>query len=978
MESKNNPKSHSKSKSKSLTKSKSKSPTKSQSNKKSKSRNKSKSRSKSSTKSQSNKKSKSRNKSKSRSKSSTKSQSNKKSKSSTKSQSNKKSKSTNKLNNDRISLFRPSIVENYEIKINDKNNIKYTWNIKKDNKEEIFYNFPADMLVENIYHLQKLMNYIAKSKNIVIKDNQVYPNKVLENFYYLKKSYKKYSPLGEMIRTEYIVKNNIELKAFPESYIRTKGKDNLNVVNSILYHRFVYHSMTLHYLYIIDKYNLVPLKFKENFKVLNISHHLGFAEACIFKYINSTHEQLLNDMIQSQLLTFVFNGEYKDYDTKSMSKLYEYDNLEEVNNIWSLDELDDKIQELSDKDLCFIDSHILLPNYGIIRTNYNHMLMLGNLILALGTLNKNGNMLMSLSGLSSKFSQDLLFIVSRYFVDVEIFKTEIQEPHYNTILIVAKGFQTIENENFLVDMQKMKELYQEMYNNDNTGGLDYVPNQPKLEKQLDIVHIKSKYVYYNSILDVEDSLVYPQINTFLQFKLTNYNDFINNLDFYYKNILPNREKHNRTQMLHTHKSIQLANYLDLRINPLLDINHIQIDLVNDIYRNLYGLDNTVYYKFRLYEKSLKIRKPKLDTSNRYLLEQVLRMENATRVFDTRRIENYDKLKKHLRFYEKSLNKMLMNKFNMGIPIKGGKTITHPSRAWIKMYEIAEITKLIPRKADKFKSLCFCEAPGNFILAINHFVKTRTDIKNFDWIAQSYNPNTDSGRDFHVLGDDYDLMKKYPEKWDFGPKNTGDVTDSDNIKYYGSVYDDVDLLTSDCGTDWSGDDLISSKLMYGQLLFVLNNLPKGKNFVIKYYIPFIHYPAQLALFYIIYQSFKEVSFYKPLQNAWSHEFYLIGKNYKGLTGEQLEPLFEIMDNYNPYMSPIDLSKLPEEFMKQIEKVSKDVVDRFVFYIERYIYYLDVIESGKKPNYDVVDKHINIRNIEWIKEFKIKKINNKDKM
>jgi 23S rRNA U2552 (ribose-2'-O)-methylase RlmE/FtsJ len=879
---------------------------------------------------------------------------------------------------DRISLFRPSIVNNYDIKINDKDDIKYSWNIKKGKKEEIFYNYPVDILIENIYHLQKLMNYIAETNNITIKNNDIYPNKVLEKFYYLKKSYKQYSPLGEMIRTEYIKRNNIELKPFPDSYVKTKGNNNLNVVSSILYHRFIYHYMTVQYMYIIDKYNLLPIKYKDDFKVLNICHHLGFVEASIYRYIGETHKQILNDMFQSQLLVFVFNGEYKDYDVVSMSKIYGYDNLDKINNIWSLEELDNKIEEHSGKDLCFVDSHILLADYGVIRTNYNHMLMLANLILAMGTLNKNGNMLMSMAGLSTKFSQDLLFIVSRYFVDVEIFKTEIQEPHYNSIFVIAKGFQTKENENFLVDMQNMKELYKDMYNNDNTGGFKYVPNEPKVEKKLEIEHIKSDYVYYNSLLDVENSVVYPQINTFIQIKLTNYNDFISNLDFYYKNILNDKEKHNRIQMLHTHKSIQLANYLGLRINPLLDINNIQTDLVNDIYRNLYGIDNTVYYRFRLYEYSLKIGKPSLHVSNRYLLEQVLRMENATQVFDTRHIENYDKLKKHLRFYEKSLNILLMERFNTGVPIKRGKIVTHPSRAWIKMYEIAEVTKLIPKKSDKYKSLCFCEAPGNFILAINHFIKTKTEIKKFDWIAQSYNPNTKSGRDFHVLGDDYDLMKKYPEKWDFGPKNTGDVTDSDNIKYYGTVYNDVDLLTSDCGTDWSGDDLISSKLMYGQLLFILNNLPKGKNFVIKYYIPFIHYPAQLALFYIIYQSFKEVSFYKPLQNAWSHEFYLIGKKYKGLSGEQLEPLFEIMDNYNPYMSPIDLNKLPEEFMKQIEKVSKDVVDRFVFYIERYIYYLDIIENGKKPNFDVVDKHIKLRNEEWISEFKIKKISDKDKM
>jgi hypothetical protein len=874
-----------------------------------------------------------------------------------------------------ISLFKSSDTQNYSIILKDKNDIKHQWKVKKQLKEDLFYNYPIDLFVENIIQLQRLMDDLAETKKIKIKDNQIYPKEVLKAFYKVKKAVKPYSALGEMLRTEYIKKADITLKSFPDSYT-TKG--NIGDVSSILYHRFIYHYYTIHHYYIIDKYNLLPVKYDPDFKILNISQHLGFGEACIFKYIKTTHNQLLNDMVQTQLLTYAHGDNYLDNDTKKMKQLYGYDNVEKIDKIWSLDELEATIEKLSGIDLCYIDAHMLLKEYGLIRTNYNHMLMLAEVIIAMGTLNKNGNLLMSFAGLSTKFSQDLIYIVNCHFDRVELFKTELQEPHYNTTFILASGFQKTEKDSFMSDMEQLKKTYGEMYDEDDSCGLGYFPNDPVMEKQLQIKHIKSPYKHFNSLLIANESLVYPQINTFNQYRLENYNDFLSSIDFYSKNVLNNKEKHYRHQMMHTHKSIQIANYLGLKINPYLDVNHVQTDMVNDVYRNLYGLDSTVYYRFRRYHKNMRFEQPKLQISNRYLLEQILRMENATRVFDTRKIENYDKLKKHLRFYEKTLNKTLMNNFNVGILIKNGKTITHPSRAWIKMYEIAEVTKLIPKKADNYKVFCFCEAPGNFILGINHFVKTKTSIKNFDWNAQSYNPNSKKGIEFHVIGDDYDLMKKYPDKWDFGPKNTGDITDPDNIKYYGSVYDDIDLLTSDCGTDWAGDDLISSKLMYGQLLFILNNLPAGKNFVIKYYMPFIHYPAQLALFYIIYQSFSEISFYKPLQNAWSHEFYLIGKGYKKLNDDQLDPLFKVLKNYNPYMSPINLDKLPDEFMKQIEKVSKDVVDRFVFYIKRYIYYLDLIEDGKKPDFDVVQNHIHIRNKEWLKEFKIKRIDNKDKL
>ena len=86
----------------------------------------------------------------------------------------------------------------------------------------------------------------------------------------------------------------------------------------------------------------------------------------------------------------------------------------------------------------------------------------------------------------------------------------------------------------------------------------------------------------------------------------------------------------------------------------------------------------------------------------------------------------------------------------------------------------------------------------------------------------------------------------------------------------------------------------------------------------------------------------------------------------------------MDNYNPYLSPLALHKIPDTFYKQIEKVSRDLVDRFVFYIERYIYYIDIIDEGINPKLSLIKDHINLRNEEWVKKFKIEKIRNEDKL
>ena len=880
------------------------------------------------------------------------------------------------------SKFIPSQIRNIAVELKDIQSVDtdYKWKVVKSKQEEIFAdNYPVDLLLACNQKLKSFISELASNKKIHIQNTKNIPENILVELKNSMDNVYTYSSLNSGLRSEY---NNQNKNEFPYN-----NANNLVKTNKLLQHRFVY-TFTLSYYYINDVYNLLPINLDKDFKILNISHHKGYAEACIYKYINQTPLENINTNIDSLITGFVFCKNFKEDEIKNINRIYKYDNYDIIKKYWSPADLDKIIiDRQSSKDLCFLDCHMFIKGYEFIRINYNHQLLLGGLIIALCSLKQNGNLLLSLAGLSSKFSQDLIVIVNQYFDKLVLFKHELYKPHYNTYFIACYGFRNKAIDNFTQDIEMMKQIYAEMYNLDNTGGLAYTPNSPKEESLLGITRHQSShqkpnagnYTYFNSLLEPNNSIIYDLITRHIEDRLRDYEQFLDAMNFYHDNIRLNNDKHRQYQMINYYKSIQMAKYLNLQINPTVNVFKIKTDITTDIYQNLYGLDTTVHFKFRAYPNNKLIYgKPKLELSNQNLLEQILRMNTATRIFDTRNLDNYDLLKKKLRFYENSLNGLLMDKFNNGIPTKKNKVIRQPSRAWIKMYEIAEIAQLIPRQAPKFKVLCFCEAPGNFILAINHYVKTKTDIKKFDWIAQSYNPNAQGPRDYHVIGDDYELMKNYPDNWDFGPKNTGDITDATNIKYYGTVYDDVDLLTADCGTDWGDNDLFSSKLMYGQLLFILNSLPIGKSFVIKYYVPFIHYPAQLALFYIIYQSFEEISFYKPLQNAWSPEFYLIGKGYKGINRDLLAHLFDTLNNYNPFLSPIDLQKIPQNFSLQLEKVVCDLVDRFVFYIERYIYYIDIIEEGGNPRFNLVEEHINMRNEEWIKKFKILKIKDGDKL
>ena len=119
----------------------------------------------------------------------------------------------------------------------------------------------------------------------------------------------------------------------------------------------------------------------------------------------------------------------------------------------------------------------------------------------------------------------------------------------------------------------------------------------------------------------------------------------------------------------------------------------------------------------------------------------------------------DKSKKLLEEYYNNLSFYNFTKNNKigpwvnkkyNIPYKGW------TNAWRKMYEMAFKMKLIKNNDSKdnnnenstFRHFDICGYPGAFIFAINHYIKTHTNYKNYEWYVQSFNSNleqTGSGK-----------------------------------------------------------------------------------------------------------------------------------------------------------------------------------------------------------------------------------------
>lgn len=100
-------------------------------------------------------------------------------------------------------------------------------------------------------------------------------------------------------------------------------------------------------------------------------------------------------------------------------------------------------------------------------------------------------------------------------------------------------------------------------------------------------------------------------------------------------------------------------------------------------------------------------------------------------------------------------------------------------AWCKMYEMIEDFDLLyphgpqRREAKPLFSLHLCEAPGGFIAATNHWLRTNRRRKQWEWLAVSLNPYYE-GNDLRAMVDDDRLITHTDRRWLFGIDNSGDI------------------------------------------------------------------------------------------------------------------------------------------------------------------------------------------------------------
>ena len=351
-------------------------------------------------------------------------------------------------------------------------------------------------------------------------------------------------------------------------------------------------------------------------------------------------------------------------------------------------------------------------------------------------------------------------------------------------------------------------------------------------------------------------------------------------------------------------------------------------------------------------------------------------------------ELYDKLKNQLRFYKGKKgdckNKPSdndrndrndcndRNVGNLDIKVQRFLGDFSISQAWVKMYEIITDCNLIPtNRKGIYKSFHICEAPGTFINCINNYIHTKTNYDAFEWKSQSLKPKGARSK-YDTIGDTYGLIKRYPNKWDFGVDNTGDITNIENIKHYAKFAKNmnINLMTSDCGLPWG--DPKYYQVAYASYVSILYSLPKNGTLLYKILSP-IDIPLIWNLIYITYTNFKEMYFFKPVQNSQSREFYIIGKGYLGIDQSILDKLLYLVQDFedpkfNKEEYDLFNDTYPEEFVIQVQNICEHLASNYVNSIERIIYYVDNVDNLGKEYKKHIESYMEEKNDDWIRKYK----------
>ena len=306
-----------------------------------------------------------------------------------------------------------------------------------------------------------------------------------------------------------------------------------------------------------------------------------------------------------------------------------------------------------------------------------------------------------------------------------------------------------------------------------------------------------------------------------------------------------------------------------------------------------------------------------------------------------------------------------------------------TKAFAKMYEMLCAYDLVaPRRdTDAYNTLHVCEAPGAFICATNHYIKSRFPHLKWNWRACSLNPYFE-GNNTDAMVDDDAFINETPNNWYFGCDDTGDMRLRENIE--GAIAEakkmggPLLLVTADGSVDCSDvpneQEEFTAQLHYCETVAALGALDIGGCFVLKMFMLFEH--SSIGLIYLLSCLFQDVSVCKPVMSTpGNSETYIISRGFKGIDESVMSALLENTgkewptDENGNKKALIPFSSMPSEWMDKMIECGRYFSQLQGSVIKRNLRLFD--EFTREEGQSVSQARATVSS-EWMRRYKIQRI------
>ena len=123
-----------------------------------------------------------------------------------------------------------------------------------------------------------------------------------------------------------------------------------------------------------------------------------------------------------------------------------------------------------------------------------------------------------------------------------------------------------------------------------------------------------------------------------------------------------------------------------------------------------------------------------------------------------------------------------------------------------------------------------------------------------------------------------------------------------------------------------------------------------------------------MFYLLYQTFDKITLFKPVQNKFSPEFYIICFNYQPPNkGLDWDILFEVLESPTILKTSIIDTLYDDDFKYQFIRGLSLLTNSFIEVIKMQLFYVDFwteLDDKVKSN---IKKYIDIKNEEFIEKY-----------